>query len=189
MDCQTEKLVQRIVADIRFIADQEPEYLEVGKVWYWEAHALAQALALRSGHTLEQAAAVLAHLSPGVRWGHCIEDAEKLLRYHREGRPRPSLRTYHSCVHRAWAAAGAFEPEKTFGPGALKTYRFYRNIVDPEGPEVTLDRHMLRYLGLPRLTTKSYLDHEAAFQEAARILELIPNQVQATLWVKVRAEA
>jgi thermostable 8-oxoguanine DNA glycosylase len=78
-----------------------------------------------------------------------------------------------------------------FGKAGLKTWAFYRNLLEPNSSEeVTLDRHMVRYfrdLGFSGyLTRRRYQELEGVIQEAAYELGVIPCQLQAAIWLAVK---
>src|SRR5690606_36445422 len=50
-----------------------------GLEWYREAHALAEELALKNDVPLEQAAAVIAALSPQISWGQNVKVARRVM--------------------------------------------------------------------------------------------------------------
>jgi hypothetical protein len=151
---------------------------------------------LSSGGNLLVTAAVFAVLSPN-------SDYEGNLRSFRvvvEGFSRRPYRipvdrleglgTYRHCAGRAYRLLLGETPDKVFGPGARKTYSFYRNILDPEDPEyVTIDGHMYNLwrgkrerLKASRIPVGAYHEIAGEFKEVARAVGVIPCQFQGTLW-------
>jgi hypothetical protein len=71
---------------------------------------------------------------------------------------------------------------------APKTWAFWRNLWKPVDPApVTLDSWMLRAHGLPaNAGFASYRVLADAYRVVARDPGLVPNQVQATVWLYVK---
>ena len=66
-----------------------------------------------------------------------------------------------------------------------KTSSFYQNILEPENPNfVTIDRHMIIALGLDwkSITGKRYKEASDKLIKRAKILDILPNQLQAIIW-------
>jgi hypothetical protein len=101
------------------------------------------------------------------------------------------LGTYRHCAARAYRILFNEPPEDVFGRDALKTYNFYRNIVDPSDPNwVTIDGHMYNLWRGEQTTLdqaripgpKRYGEIAGDCKELALALGVLPNQLQATLW-------
>jgi hypothetical protein len=177
-----ETLTRRILAtfDRATVAD-----IEAGATWYDEAREFSVALGNRSGHGVEHAAAVIAHLSPRTTWTRNVVGAEMLLIHGERGEGimgREFAKAYDSLD------VDDDLLETTFGPGSRKTLRFFRNILgDVESVTVDVwaaraagvDEHLLGRVGV-------YDAVEVAYQRAARRRSVEPATMQATCWVVVR---
>jgi len=62
-----------------------PDEIDAGKRWYREANAVAQAMAVKHGVTVETAAGVIAVLSPQCHWHDNVRAAESALATYRAG--------------------------------------------------------------------------------------------------------
>jgi hypothetical protein len=82
---------------------------------------------------------------------------------------------------------------ETINPKALKTYSFYRNILNPaEADHTTIDRHAWKAYsrratgGSIRLNVTRYRKAKAAYEKFAKSLDILPNQAQAIIWLSYR---
>lgn len=73
-----------------------------------------------------------------------------------------------------------------------KTFNFFHNILRPDDPNyVTIDRHAYAIAkgdNAERLTQKQYLDVANHYVRSANRLGILPNQLQAVLWVDYRTK-
>jgi hypothetical protein len=72
---------------------------------------------------------------------------------------------------------------------APKTWAFWQNLWQPDDPEpVTLDSWMSRSHGLPANTSlRMYQTLAATYRDLAPQLGLLPNQLQAVIWLHAKA--
>lgn len=147
-----------------------------GFIWYPEAHAIVAELARDAGLSRDRTAAIVSLASPGIRWSQCLDESRALLN------GTGSLSTYPIHRERALAVLNGADPYLL--PWGMKTYAFWRNLLRPAtSREVTLDRWHARLHDVRRWTPKRYAHAESVYQEAARRLNLLPHQLQATLWL------
>lgn len=164
-----------------------PADLEAGAEWYPLASELAADLALQSGRSKACCAAVIAHLSPRMKWERNVLAAHMFLvdKKALEGTMERSL----EAAQRALDAEGRQERmEPTFSRKAKKTSRFFRNIMG-DHTVVTVDVWALRAARLD----DEFIDRagvyeaiEYAYQLAARRKGVTPATFQATCWVVAR---
>lgn len=174
-----ETLVRRI---LRTYDRATPGDHQAGAAWYAKARDLAAELAAEHGHTVEQAAAAIAHLSVRQTWKGNRRAARDLLR---DPATRPAgimTREYGKALD----ALQSDDPLSTFtGP---KTRRFYLNILgDPT--VVTVDVWAARTAGITEQALKRrgvYGEIEHAFRLAARRRQVTPSTLQAVAWVVER---
>lgn len=157
--------------------------LESGATWYGEAQELARTLGRTSGHGLEHAAAVIAHLSPQTPWSRNVAGAVTLLAYGE--RHDGILRTN---LERARASLLATDPADSFGARAHKTRRFYANILG-DSEAVTVDVWAARVAGVDPDSLRdagTYDSVERSYRSAARRRGVSPATMQATTWIVAR---
>lgn len=163
------------------------EQLE-GMTWYPRAHDAAKLLAAKYGYTLTQAAAIIAVLSPQMPWKKNVEAAETVLRMAQAGASPDdySVPTYTNNKRKAHAIALSHDTSLVSGE---KVTSFWRNICDPEGDDVTVDRHAIKVWagfadgGSVRFPKSIYAKVAADYRQAAAELSLTPAALQAVTWV------
>ena len=171
-----------------------PSDIEEGAEWYPLAAEYAADLALQSHRSKECCAAVIAHLSPRMRWERNVLAAHVLL-VDKEMLPGVMARSGNKALEAIQAdeCSGdrtSWEPyrlEATFGRDAKKTLRFYQNIMG-DHEVVTVDIWALRAARLDgddKLIQRAgvYEAVEYAYQVASRRKGVSPATFQATVWV------
>ena len=167
------------------------KFLEIvtseGKDWYREANAWCNSQASRYSLPLETVCGVMSALSPGTNWEQNKKDTIAIL----EKRKDYKCTTYGPNVLKAREILADGIPRFSMKTGP-KTYNFYYNILDPEHPDyITIDRHAYTiatdemYSGLH---TAAYLRIAERYRKAADILDLLPSELQAILWVDYRVK-
>jgi len=164
--------------------------------WYNRAHNTAVVLSKRYGCTVDQVAAIISVLSPGVAWEQNLLDAENVLKAWIAGDYWTTVGTYGPQQGKAWTILrecdqlhGAELDEYVGTENARKTRAFYHDILSPkESQAVTIDRWILRALGVPvqRTTAQLYRLGTLAMQFIAQQKNARPHQVQALVWVCIR---
>jgi hypothetical protein len=189
-------LTHKPLPDINELADRilatldkaTPEQREQGRAWYRQAHALAWTLAVRYGVSIEQAAGVIAALSPNVRWEKNVQYAEQFLSTAYAPTFGRSRRNAERIV------LGEPVLDVLTGP---KERAFFRCIFDPERADaVCIDRHAHdlavgeRYgSSRKRLLERAggYKRFSDAYALAARKAGLLASEIQAITWLAWRA--
>jgi hypothetical protein len=170
---------------------------------YYRYNQIMREMSTTYGLSVEIVAAVFSALSPNNDYIGNLRDARKLLQFSRD----PMLTiddfkvsTYGHNKRKAWAVSrGALPPEEAFP--SRKTYNFWKNTVDPSNPHfVTIDGHMFHasrgqkgnVVGSRKANgrTSGALVNEKTYDEIsdhvkriAKVVDLIPNQVQAVIWL------
>lgn len=170
---------------------------------YFRYNALIRSIAERYDETIEIAAAIFSALSPNNDYHGNLRDLETVLVAERSKLPfnQWTVATYGQNKLKAWKLASReIHPHESFT--ALKTLNFWRNITHPSDPvPVTIDGHMFwcwkgvaggvkgdrksNTVKLPgaKVTPKVYHEIAGEVRGLARALGLIPNQLQAVLWI------
>jgi len=166
-----------------------PEQVADGLAWYETANTFSRGLADRYGLTIRQAAGIVAALSPQCSWPKNMEFADMFCRTGRA----PTL---HNSTRIARMIADGVDPvDALHGP---KTRAFFGNIVDPTGPDVTIDRHAVDLaVGQRRgdgyrpeiRMVAGYNALAAAYRAVAAQLGMTASALQATTWLTWRAAA
>jgi len=162
-----------------------------GMGWYYYAHFYARKTANKYDVPITQVAGVLSALSPNNKWERNIIDAKHLIRDFKLGRDLKytKVSTYGANKTKAIRILNGEPVEKIIlGP---KTWNFYNNILHPSSEDfVTIDFHALNiYLGsyeTKPLSKKLYDKVSKTYIQAAREIDLLPNQLQAITWVTWR---
>ena len=157
-----------------------------GTAWYPMAFGHATTIASNAGISVENAAAVISHLSPKASWARNIAGAYALA----ETGFAPHC--FGANVARAMVALGSSEPGTTFGPEAHKTRAFYANILG-NTERVTIDTWAYRLaMGTTEHAERNmkrvgvYAALEYAYQLAAHRVGVEPSVMQATTWIAAR---
>ncbi len=153
-----------------------------GRLWYQKEHDEACAIARETGLPVEHVCACLAVLSPRCQWPRVKAASRELLSGRR---PRGFFnRNLAKAAQIVSSSDGIhIDPHK-----APQTWAFWQNLWHPEDPgPVTLDSWMFRAHGLPtRVGFAAYQTLAECYRRVARELSLIPNQLQATVWLHIK---
>lgn len=155
--------------------------IESGARWYDETGQLAASLAT-DGVTLEQAASVIAALSPRTSWSRNVAGATALLK------SGPSAARAVGCMTRNVETARLARRDGFAALNGPKTAAFARNIAG-DREAVTVDVWAMRVASLDEdlLTRKGAYDAVAhAYRLAARRRGVDPATMQATTWIVAR---
>ncbi len=170
-----------------------PESLRDGLAWYQTANSFCQSLAGKYALDCSKVCAILSALSPATNYEQNKKDTEGLIRLLTGRIQSYTCTTYGPNVRKARAIFEANDNYIQFfnlktGP---KTYNFFLNVSNPIGNEVTIDRHAYRIatgLEYKHLTVKQYdilADH---YRKAAKVLGILPLELQAVLWIDYRVK-
>jgi hypothetical protein len=157
-----------------------------GERWYENARLTASALSAGTKLSIEQAAGVIAALSPRVRWEVNVRAAAAVIAAARRG-DRPVVAGYGRNVEKALRIAKGWHPDNVLG--GPKVTSFYANIIGNE-EAVTVDVWAARAAEgcsnkqAPR--GKRYETLANAYRMAARARGISPMTMQATVWVFIK---
>jgi hypothetical protein len=164
-----------------------PDQLAAGLGWYADARRIADAFAVKYGVTREQAAGVIAALSPLNSWGANINLAGRFLE-------AGGLHAGYlgKMLAKGRAILGGTEPLDVLTSDKIRN--FYLCIISAGQTEaVCVDRHAYsiavaeRTVNVPSLGKRRYAALAATYTEAALELGVTAAQVQAVTWVAWRA--
>jgi len=156
-----------------------------GMSWYDDAHSIA--LSLSEHLTINQAAGVLAALSPQSGWSTNIASARSVC-VQFESKRHITGHTGNACGKVERMLLGE-DPDVVLG--GRKVRSFYRNIINPaDAGAVTIDRHMIDLMTGKIGTDAHILERIGIYTAAtahirgvAREAGILPSQVQAIVWL------
>lgn len=158
-------------------------HIESGLTWYESAQSDVSAIACEFGHTVEQVAAAMAHLSPKCPWARNKKMTRELV-------STGTTKGMGGPISRAKSALISSTPiEDMKGP---KTSSFAKNLVG-RYETVTVDIWAYRAAcpsgDIERMGTKEYRAIECAYKATAKHYGISPAQFQAIIWCAVRGKA
>lgn len=162
------------------------EEVMAGLVWYDTARREAQAIADRTGLSLDTVAGVIAALSPQNRWHNNLTDASAYCEAAAAGRPQPKAATFRHNQNKGWRIAnGENWRDVLKGP---KVRAFAANITGDHDP-VTVDLWSSRAATMFALTKvgRKYDAVAEAHRRLAAQVNLPPAHVQAVIWTVARS--
>lgn len=166
------------------------DQIKEGYKWYFKANITARTiksnLALKGiDVSLSKIVGVISALSPNNKWHRNLQDAEMLL-----SNPLHDTKvcTYTLNKHKAFDIMGSNSENEIYSIlGGLKTKSFYKNILNPsQSLEVTIDLWMYRAAGLKQQDS-NYKFIAKSVNEIAKKGNVLPHQVQATIWIVLRS--
>jgi len=173
-------------------ADATPAERRDGFAWYPEALDFARALSEAYPISVEQAAAVIAALSPQKDWDGNKRWAAEVVEAWHAGTILPRRGLTNSLTRATIALRGDLT-DILRTSGTLKVNRFYRSIIGERGV-ACVDRHAIRVAmgdfvsAPPALSDGTYLAVESAYLDAARELRKGSRHIQAVTWLVARRE-
>ena len=164
-----------------------------GLLWYSDAKQAAHDIAVKHNVAVYIVVAVIAALSPNNKWSRNVINADMLIGafLRGDGIDAVKVSTYHKMKQKAWdilAARPDYDTAKTMLKGQ-KITSFFMDIMGEFN--VTIDGHArnIAYderVGLTddrtNIGVREYRAIQAAYEEAARRLRLMPYQLQAITW-------
>lgn len=166
------------------------EELRAGLSWYADVNEECARLAQTYRVTMQQAAGVIAALSPGLRWENNVEAAERML----AEEPLDGLGVrWYANVRKAEAILNASDPFVALKGNKVRA--FYACILTPDkGLSVCVDGHAYciwtgRRIGLdkvPELNDRLYNRIASDYMSVARVVQLQACQLQAITWLTWR---
>jgi hypothetical protein len=185
-----EKMIHNIVTVLR--DSDETQHAE-GLLWYPNAQKAAYDIATRHGIAVYLVVAVIAALSPNNKWSRNVTNAATLIDAFLRGDGIDSVRvsTYNKMKTKAWDILAA-RPDYEGAKAMLKGQKITSFFMDIMGEfNVTIDGHArnIAYgerVGLTddrtNIGVREYRALQAAYEEAARRVGLMPYQLQAITW-------
>jgi hypothetical protein len=157
--------------------------LHGGMTWYKDAHFRTKRLATALKIPHYKVIGVLSALSPRNKWDRNMVDTVNVLRKGKKAK----VATFSANKEKALRIIKAQSPNEVEQIlNGRKTQSFYRNILMPTLPTtVTIDLWAYRSLGLEQVN-KNYSKAENAYKEVAKEIGILPHQLQAIIWSKVR---
>jgi len=185
-----EKMIYNIVSVLR--DSDETQHAE-GLLWYPNAQKAAHDIAIKYDIAVYLVVAVIAALSPNNKWSRNLTNADALIGAFMRGDGIDSVKvsTYHKMKAKAWDILAA-RPDYDGAKVMLKGQKITSFFMDIMGEfNVTIDGHArnIAYgerVGLTddrtNIGVREYRALQAAYEEAARRVGLMPYQLQAITW-------
>ena len=185
-----ERMIANIVACYKTADDDQRAG---GMVWYSKAQCAAYDIAAKYDIAVYLVVAVIAALSPNNKWSRNVINADALIGAFLRGDGIDSVKvsTYHKMKQKAWDILAA-RPDYDTAKAMLKGQKITSFFCDIMGEfNVTIDGHArnIAYAEKVGLTDDrtnigklEYRALQAAYEEAARQLGLMPYQLQAITW-------
>ena len=164
-----------------------------GLLWYENAQKAAHDIAVKYDIAVYIVVAVIAALSPNNKWSRNLTNADALIGAFIRGDGIDSVKvsTYHAMKRKAWDILAA-RPDYDGAKAMLKGQKITSFFCDIMGEfNVTIDGHArnIAYgerVGLTddrtNIGVREYRALQAAYEEAARRVGLMPYQLQAITW-------
>ena len=185
-----EKMIHNITSVYR---DADETQHAEGLLWYSDAQKAAHDIAVKYDIAVYLAVAVIAALSPNNKWSRNVVNADALIGAFIRGDGLLSVKvsTYHAMKRKAWDILAA-RPDYDGAKAMLKGQKITSFFMDIMGEfNVTIDGHArnIAYgerVGLTddrtNIGVREYRALQAAYEEAARRVGLMPYQLQAITW-------
>ena len=185
-----ERMIYNITSVYR---DADATQYNEGLLWYSDAQRAAYVIAEKYDVPVYIAVAVIAALSPNNKWSRNVTNADALIGAFIRGDGLLSVKvsTYHAMKRKAWDILAA-RPDYDGAKAMLKGQKITSFFCDIMGEfNVTIDGHArnIAYgerVGLTddrtNIGVREYRALQAAYQEAARRVGLMPYQLQAITW-------
>jgi len=185
-----ERMVHNVMACYR---SADSVQVAEGLLWYSDAQKQAHNIAAKYGIAVYIVVAVIAALSPNNKWARNVVNADALIAafLRGDGIDAVKVSTYHAMKKKAWDILVA-RPDYDGAKRMLKGQKITSFFCDIMGEfNVTIDGHArnIAYderVGLTddrtNIGVREYRALQAAYEEAARRLGLMPYQIQAITW-------
>lgn len=185
-----ERMIHNITSVYR---DADETQHAEGLLWYPNAQKAAHDIAIKYDIAVYLVVAVIAALSPNNKWSRNVTNADALIGAFIRGDGIDSVKvsTYHKMKAKAWDILAA-RPDYDGAKKMLKGQKITSFFMDIMGEfNVTIDGHArnIAYgerVGLTddrtNIGVREYRALQAAYEEAARRLGLMPYQLQAITW-------
>ena len=185
-----ERMIHNITSVYR---DADKTQHAEGLLWYSDAQKAAHVIAVKYDVPVYIVVAVIAALSPNNKWTRNIVNADALIGAFMRGDGIDAVKvsTYHKMKQKAWDILAA-RPDYDGAKAMLKGQKITSFFCDIMGEfNVTIDGHArnIAYgerVGLTddrtNIGVREYRALQAAYEEAARRVGLMPYQLQAITW-------
>jgi hypothetical protein len=185
-----ERMIHNIISVYR---DADETQHAEGLLWYDNAQKAAHNIAVKYDIAVYIVVAVIAALSPNNKWSRNIVNADALIGAFVRGDGLLSVKvsTYNKMKQKAWDILAA-RPDYDGAKAMLKGQKITSFFMDIMGEfNVTIDGHArnIAYgerVGLTddrsNIGVREYRALQAAYEEAARRVGLMPYQLQAITW-------
>ena len=185
-----EKMIHNIISVYR---DADETQHAEGLLWYSDAQKAAHNIAVKYDIAVYIVVAVIAALSPNNKWTRNVRNANALIGAFIRGDGIDSVKvsTYNKMKQKAWDILAA-RPDYDGAKAMLKGQKITSFFMDIMGEfNVTIDGHArnIAYgerVGLTddrtNIGVREYRALQAAYEEAARRVGLMPYQLQAITW-------
>jgi len=185
-----ERMVHNVMACYRAADDLQ---IAEGLLWYSDAQKQAHIIAAKYGIAVYIVVAVISALSPNNKWSRNLTNADALIAafLRGDGIDAVKVSTYHAMKKKAWDILAA-RPDYDGAKRMLKGQKITSFFCDIMGEfNVTIDGHArnIAYAEKVGLTddrtnigVREYRGLQAAYEEAAQRLGLMPYQIQAITW-------
>jgi len=185
-----EKMIYNITSVYR---DADETQHAEGLLWYSDAQKAAHDIAIKYDVPVYLVVAVIAALSPNNKWTRNLVNADALIGAFVNGDGIDSVKvsTYNKMKQKAWDILWAL-PDYDGAKAMLKGQKITSFFMDIMGEfNVTIDGHArnIAYgerVGLTddrtNIGVREYRALQAAYEEAARRVGLMPYQLQAITW-------
>ena len=185
---------ERMVHNITSVYNDADELQHAeGLLWYDQAKRAAYRMAVKHDVPVYIAVAVIAALSPNNKWSRNLTNADALIGAFVNGDGIDSVKvsTYHKMKAKAWDILAA-RPDYENAKRMLKGQKITSFFMDIMGEfNVTIDGHArnIAYgerVGLTddrsNIGVREYRGLQAAYEETAQRVGLMPYQLQAITW-------
>ena len=173
------------------------QQVNAGMAWYQNAQDQAQVIAIKHDVPVYIVVAVIAALSPNNKWDRNIQNADDLIAAFLNGDAIESVKvsTYHKMKQKAWSILETM-PDYDMAKTILNGQKITSFFMDIMGEfNVSIDGHArnIAYnerVGLTddrtNIGVREYRALQSAYYDAAKILGLMPYQLQAITWTAWR---
>lgn len=173
-----------------------------GLTWYARANAEARCIA-DNGVSWRRACAVVAAVSPGMKWERNIECANRIIQCKCKDKSGCECLAglgvrWYDGVHKARKIVTGDKPLRVLKGNKVRA--FYRCMINPKDDKsVCIDGHAYSIWAgrrlltsnsgsrdenvVPNITDKMYERIAADYREAADVVGILPQQIQAIVWV------
>lgn len=184
------------IADIDLQGNIAAVYSVVGDstlLWYANASETLYSLCGESSLDYRTVCAVVAVLSPTLRWDKNLLTARQIITDFQGDGVMGGYMAYAANVHKAVRILSGENPDNVLG--GLKVTAFYHNLLQPDVNTgyVTVDRHAIniafhginassRKSGDYTATAKAHRVIADAYVQVAQQFDVLPQQLQAAVW-------